>query len=131
MIESRYAANAGISVLLASGRVRKTTDGTKENGGSPEILDVESIFSKEQSVLYEASIAYKRARALTQRERALLIKELSVSILLMLLAIVMKANAFVVNDGFQVNGPSPERIDVFKRLARITYVKLRALVSVS
>ncbi len=40
----------------------KTTDGTKENGGSPEILDVESIFSKEQSVLYERSIAYKPTR---------------------------------------------------------------------
>jgi len=55
----------------------KTTDGTKENGGSPEILDVESIFSKEQSVLYEMKYNIQTDEPLTQRGCALLIKALA------------------------------------------------------
>jgi hypothetical protein len=48
VIESRYAADADISVLLASGRVRKTTDGTRRMAARPEILMSRVYFLKSE-----------------------------------------------------------------------------------
>jgi hypothetical protein len=65
-IESRDAADACINLLLRSGRVWKTTDGTRRRATRAN-PDVESIFSKEQPLIYDRSIAYKRTLMLEQR----------------------------------------------------------------
>jgi hypothetical protein len=53
------------------------------------------------------------------------------SIFVVFLPVVVQAHALVVNNGFEMNGAAPERVDVFERLARIVAVEFRALVSVA
>ena len=52
------------------------------------------------------------------------------SILTMVLAIVAQHRNFIVNDGLQMDGTSPQRLYMFQRLTRVAHIQLGPLVRV-
>src|SRR5918911_3041905 len=53
------------------------------------------------------------------------------SIFVMIFAVVVQADALVIDDRFEVDGTPPQAVDVFERLARVALIKLGAFVSVA